>query len=81
MDVQNYVTAQIPGMIAHVEQDTFKRDLDDHLDVFHPDGVTVEPVIGAAVIEKLYNERFRGRAMRDGEKTPTSPAGGLWKRI
>jgi hypothetical protein len=77
MDVQNYVTAQIPGMIAHGEQDTYKSDLDDHLDAFHPDGATVEPLLGAAAIQRFY-ERFPGRIMRD-KTTPTAGAGGLWR--
>jgi hypothetical protein len=74
MDVQNYITAHIgPGMVSHGEQDTFKQDLNDELDLFHPDGMTVEPILGPAAIRKLYAERFGGRLMGGAE---TAPAGG-----
>ena len=79
-DVQTYVTAHIPGMVAHGEQDTFKDDPDDDLDVFFPDGQTVMPVIGAASIRDLYATLFRGRQMFAGS-SPTSPAGGSWRKV
>jgi hypothetical protein len=78
MDVQNYVTSNIgPGMISHGEQETFKQDLDDKLDLFHPDGVTVEPILGEAAIRELYAStgRFKGRLM-GGKGVETIPAGG-----
>ena len=70
MDVQNYVTARIPGMINHGEQDTHKEDLDDDLDLFCPNG-TYEPVIGEAAVARLYADLFRGRLMRDAKKDPS----------
>lgn len=81
MDVQNYITAQAPGLINHGEQDTFKRDLDDELDVFHPDGQTVEAVVGAQAIEKLYAITFKGRAMRASKGDPRNDIKGRWDSV
>jgi len=81
MDVQNYITAQLPGLVNHGEQDTFKRDLDDELDLFHPDGSTVEAIIGAAAIEKLYATVFKGRAMRSAKDDPRNKVTGRWDRV
>ena len=81
MDVQNYITAMAPGLINHGEQDTFKHDLDDELDLFHPDGHTVEAVIGAAAIEELYASTFRGRQMRSAKGDPRNDIVGRWDRV
>jgi hypothetical protein len=81
MDVQNYITAQAPGLVNHGEQDTFKRDLDDKLDVFHPDGATVQAVIGAAAISDLYATLFKGRDMRSAKGDPRNDVTGRWDRV
>lgn len=81
MDVQNYITAQVPGLINHGEQDTFKRDLDDELDVFYPDGQKVEAVIGAAAIANLYATLFKGREMRSAKSDPRSNIVGRWDGV
>ena len=81
MDVQNYITAQAPGLVNHGEQDTFKRDLDDEFDVFHPDGATVQAVIGAAAIQQLYATLFKGRDMRSAKGDARNSVTGRWDRV
>ena len=81
MDVQNYITAQVPGLINHGEQDTFKRDLDDELDVFYPDGKRVDAVIGAEAIANLYRKQFGNRVMRASKHDPRNAFTGGWDRI
>ncbi|GJD49210.1 hypothetical protein OPKNFCMD_1940 [Methylobacterium crusticola] len=83
MDVQNYVTSHIPGMVCHGEQDTFKTDLDDALDVFYPDGATIRPAVGRHAIETLYATVFEGRRMVAGGADPGAAAGAArpgWQR-
>jgi hypothetical protein len=53
----------MPGMVNHGEQDTYTEDLNDELDVFYPDGMTVRPVLGRAAIADLYRTTFQGRPM------------------
>jgi hypothetical protein len=79
MDVQNYITSKMRGMVCHGEQDTFKTDLDDDLDVFCPDG-TIIICNGEAAIRQLYQVTFKGRKMaHKGMKTVS--AGGKWVKI
>ncbi|MCW5748840.1 MAG: hypothetical protein KIT36_21810 [Alphaproteobacteria bacterium] len=80
MDVQTYVNARIGApMVRHGEQEHFSDSIDDEIDVFFPDGVTVKSYIGPAAIQQLYQTEFAGRPLHKAG-TPTTPAGGLWKR-
>jgi hypothetical protein len=80
MNVQNYITSHIPGLINHGEQDTFKRDLDDEIDLFYPDGKHVEAVIGAEAIANLYKTIFRNRTMRSAKEESRNRPIGTWDR-
>jgi hypothetical protein len=72
----------MPGMIAHGEQDTYKDDPNDDIDVFFPDGRTVLPFLGKQAISDLYRIYFRGRPMMgEGSVLVDSPRGGDWKMI
>ncbi|WP_342363009.1 hypothetical protein [Terrarubrum flagellatum] len=81
MDVQNYITAQVAGLVNHGEQDTFKRDLDDELDVFYPDGETVKAVLGEGEIATLYEDVFSGRKMRSAKGDPRNNVVSQWDSI
>lgn len=69
IDVQYFVkaagvrTAQGEGvpMVRHGEQDTFKTEWDDTLDVFWPDGKTISALDGAEKIQEFYRTTFQGR--------------------
>jgi hypothetical protein len=80
LDVQTYVNGRIGApMVRHGEQEHFSDSTDDELDVFFPDGLTVKSYIGSAAIQMLYQTEFSGRKLHKAG-TPTSPAGGLWKK-
>jgi hypothetical protein len=55
--------AQVPrvAMIQHGEQETFKTDYDDPLDVFWPDGKTVSALGCGEPIREFYRTTFQGR--------------------
>jgi hypothetical protein len=64
-------------MIRHGEQETFKTDWDDKLDVFWPDGQTISELISAEAIREFYQKTLGGRMqMETGAKT--SPVSGNW---
>ena len=48
-------------MIRHGEQDTFKTDWDDTLDVFWPDGKRMSELVGADKIKEFYRTTLEGR--------------------
>ncbi|MEZ5356712.1 MAG: hypothetical protein R2762_29085 [Bryobacteraceae bacterium] len=68
-DVQYYfkTLAKLPHetfaspMIRHGEQETFKTDWDDQLDVFWPDGSTITELNTAAAIQEFYAKTLQGR--------------------
>jgi hypothetical protein len=80
LDVQTYVNSRIGApMVRHGEQEHFSDSADDELDVFFPDGATVKSCLGEAAIKRLYIEEFSGRSLHKAG-TPTTSAGGLWKK-
>ena len=84
-DVQYFLKAAgiLPGqefgspMIRHGEQETFKTDWDDVLDVFWPDGNTITELNGSAAIQRFYATTLEGRR-QFGKDTVPRPAGGKW---
>jgi len=67
-------------MIRHGEQDTFKADWDDTLDVFWPDGQTVTELVGSAAIHEFFDKTLKGRLPK-GKDTKTVPVpGSNWVR-
>jgi hypothetical protein len=64
-------------MIRHGEQETFKTDWEDDLDVFWPDGKSVSPLNGAAAIRNFYAITLRGRKQFNKD-TVAESAGGKW---
>jgi hypothetical protein len=80
LDVQTFVNARIGApMVLHGAQEHYSDDVDDKIDVFFPDGSTVKSYIGPEAIRGLYRHEFGGRPLHKAG-TPTTPAGGLWKR-
>jgi len=87
-DVQYFLKAAIilPGqdfaspMIRHGEQETFKTDWDDNLDVFWPDGRSITSLEGGAAIQQFYSGTLGGRQQFTRE-TAGQPAGGKWVKI
>jgi len=80
-DVQHYVNNRIGvPMVLHGEQDTFKDDLNDKLDVFPPDGGTPFEAYGPEAITRLYKITFRGRPMYGKDSNP-KPFFGLWQAL
>jgi hypothetical protein len=80
LDVQTFVNSRIGvPMVLHGAQEGYSDDVDDKIDVFFPDGITVKSYIGPAAIRALYQNEFEGRPLHKAG-TPTTPAGGLWKR-
>jgi hypothetical protein len=55
--------AEVPrvAMIQHGEQETFKTDYSDALDVFWPDGKTVSPLEKGEPIREFYRTTLEGR--------------------
>ena len=64
-------------MVRHGEQETFKTDWDDTLDVFWPDGKNITDLDGAARIEEFYQSTLKGR-MPVNKSTVPSPFFGKW---
>jgi len=86
-DVQYFLKAAgiLPGqdvgtpMVRHGEQETFKTDWDDTLDVFWPDGKSVTELKGSGEIQQFYAETLGGRK-QFGKSTVPQPAFGKWQR-
>lgn len=87
-DVQYFLKAAgiLPGqelgapMIRHGEQETFKTDWNDKLDVFWPDGKSVTELIGPEAIQRFYATKLGGRKQYTNDSSP-QPTGGKWVRI
>lgn len=80
LDVQNFVNSRIGvPMVLHGAQEHYSDDMNDQIDVFFPDGVTVKSYLGPEAIRLLYQQEFGGRPLHKAG-TSTTPAGGLWKR-
>lgn len=80
-DVQHYLNKRMGvPMILHGEQETFKDDVDDDLDVFCPDGITILEANGAHAIRKLYHVTFQGRPLY-GKNSSPKPFFGMWQRL
>ena len=78
-DVQHYLNHRMGvAMILHGEQETFKEDFDDNLDVFCPDGEKIIEAYGANAIRRLYEVTFKGRLLY-GKNANPKPLFGLWK--
>lgn len=67
-------------MVRHGEQETFKTDWNEKLDVFWPDGNTVTELIGSAKIQEFYATTLQGRRQMDKGTVP-QPAGGSWVKV
>jgi hypothetical protein len=67
-------------MIRHGEQETFKTDWNDKLDVFWPDGRSITELIGPEAIQRFYAGTLGGRKQYTKDATP-QPAGGQWVKI
>lgn len=78
-DVQHYLNRRMGvAMILHGEQETYSEDLNDTLDVFFPDGLTVERREGPTEIGELYEKTFKGRQLYGPDANPIA-AGGAWE--
>jgi hypothetical protein len=64
-------------MIRHGEQETFKTDWDEKLDVFWPDGKSITELIGSEKIQEFYRTTLQGR-QQVGKNTATIPVSGKW---
>lgn len=86
-DVQYFLKAAgvLPGqssgvpMVRHGEQETFKTDWDDILDVFWPDGKSISSLNGSLAIQRFYATTLGGRRQFTKDTVP-QPAGGKWER-
>lgn len=67
-------------MVRHGEQETFKTDWDDVLDVFWPDGKTISELNGAPAIRQFYATTLHGRRQYTRD-TVAQPYFGKWERI
>jgi hypothetical protein len=63
-------------MVRHGEQETFKTDWDDTLDVFWPDGTSITELSGEAKIKEFYRTPLGGR--QPVEKGAAPPVFGKW---
>jgi hypothetical protein len=78
-DVQHFLNRRMGvAMVLHGEQEKYSDDVNDVLDVFWPDGVTVKTVRGAADIRNLYQTTFKGRPLYGKDGVPLSLFG-LWQ--
>lgn len=66
-------------MIRHGEQETFKTDWNDTLDVFWPDGKTITALDGSIAIQDFYRTTLKGR-QQVGDNAVIVPWGDKWKR-
>ena len=64
-------------MVRHGEQETFKTDWNEKLDVFWPDGNSVTKLVGSAKIQEFYRDTLQGRKQVDKNTVPT-PVAGKW---
>jgi hypothetical protein len=64
-------------MVRHGEQETFKTDITDDLDVFWPDGKTVSELNRGKEIEDFYLDTLQGRRQVNANTIP-QPAHGKW---
>ena len=64
-------------MIQHGEQETFKTDWDEKLDVFWPDGKTISDLLGEAEIRDFYDTTLEGR-QQASKNSATRPVFGSW---
>ena len=73
------LTGQSVGtpMIQHGEQETFKTDWDEKLDVFWPDGKTISDLLGEAEIRDFYDTTLEGR-QQASKNSATRPVFGSW---
>lgn len=80
-DVQHYLNQRMGvPLIPHGEQETFKEDFDDKLDVFCPDDETIIQTYGADAIRRLYSVTFKGRQLYGKSATP-KPFFGQWQLL
>jgi len=80
-DVQHYLNHRMGvAMILHGEQDTFKEDMNDNLDVFCPDGEKIIEAYGPDAVLQLYTVTFKGRAMY-GKGSNPKPYFGQWQAL
>lgn len=63
-------------MVRHGEQETFKMDWDDTLDVFWPDGKSITELVGEAKIKDFYRTTLGGR--QPVAKGTAPPVFGKW---
>jgi hypothetical protein len=68
-----------PAMIQHGEQETFKTDFSDPLDVFWPDGKTVTSLENEQKIREFYRITLQGR-MQKSPETVLQQVYGKWVR-
>jgi hypothetical protein len=66
-------------MVRHGEQETFKTDICDDLDVFWPDGKTVSELKKGKEIEDFYKDVLEGRKQVNANTVP-QPVQGKWVR-
>jgi hypothetical protein len=66
-------------MVRHGEQETFKTDWNENLDVFWPDGKTVSELNGSAAIREFYATTLEGRR-QFGKDTVAQPHFGKWEK-
>ena len=67
-------------MVRHGEQETFKTDVSDDLDVFWPDGKSISELKKGKEIEDFYTDVLEGRKQVNAN-TVAQPAGhGKWLR-
>jgi len=66
-------------MVRHGEQETFKTDWDEVLDVFWPDGRDPSELIGSAKVQEFYLTTLQGRRQVDKNTVP-QPVSGKWVR-
>ena len=79
-DVQHFLNHRMGvAMVLHGEQETFKDNVNEDLDVFCPDGTTIE-AYGPAAVRRLYEVTFQGRKLYGPNANPKLFFG-LWQRI
>lgn len=78
-DIQTFLNKSMGvPMVLHGDQEKYKNDLDDKLDVFFPDGRTVESYYSEDAIRRLYDTTFKGRRLFGGDGIPR-PFFGRWE--
>lgn len=80
-DIQHFLNKRMGvAMILHGEQEKYSDDVNDRLDVFWPDGVTVTEAYGAEAIRSLYESTFQGRRLY-GPDAKSRPFFGKWQAL